>query len=104
MTTSRPAVLFDIDGTLIDSNYFHTVAWWRALLDAGEDIAMSHIHHLIGMGFDQLLQELLGEEREGLADAHAEHGHPLQAAPAGLSRAFDLIERLDDSPLARLFS
>ncbi len=32
----RPGVLFDVDGTLIDSNYLHTVAWSRALKDAGE--------------------------------------------------------------------
>ncbi|HEX2701475.1 MAG TPA: HAD family hydrolase [Acidimicrobiales bacterium] len=76
MTSTKPAVLFDIDGTLVDSNYFHTVAWWRALQEAGEDIPMSRIHHLIGMGSDQLLEELLGEEREGLSDAHARHYTP----------------------------
>ena len=51
MTSPRPAVLFDLDGTLLDTNYFHTVSWWYALREAGEDIAMSRIHPLIGMGF-----------------------------------------------------
>ncbi len=32
----RPGVLFDLDGTLVDTNYLHTLAWWRALRDAGE--------------------------------------------------------------------
>jgi HAD superfamily hydrolase (TIGR01509 family) len=73
MTDSRPAVLFDIDGTLLDTNYFHTVAWWRALQEEGEDVAMARIHPLIGMGSDQLLEDLLGEEREGLSDVHAKH-------------------------------
>ncbi|MGI8686810.1 MAG: HAD family hydrolase [Acidimicrobiales bacterium] len=95
MTSSRPAVLFDIDGTLIDSNYFHTVAWWRALRDAGEDIAMSRIHHLIGMGSDQLLQELLGEEREGLADAHAGHYAPYKPLLRAFPGASDLLEAVD---------
>ena len=73
MASSQPAILFDIDGTLIDSNYFHTVAWWKAFREAGEDMAMARIHPLIGMGSDQLLERLLGEEREGLSDLHAKH-------------------------------
>ena len=73
MSSPRPAVLFDVDGTLLDTNYFHTVSWWYALREAGEDVAMSRIHPLIGMGSDQLLQDLLGEEREGLSDIHSKH-------------------------------
>lgn len=76
MTSSGPAVLFDIDGTLIDSNYFHTISWWRALQDAGDDIAMARIHPLIGMGSDKLLDTLLGEEREGLSDVHSDYYKP----------------------------
>lgn len=92
MTSPRPAVLFDVDGTLLDTNYFHTIAWWRALRDEGEDIPMSRIHPLIGMGSDQLLEDLLGEEREGLSDVHAEYYKPykeelLHAFP----RAADLL-------------
>ena len=73
MTSTRPAVLFDVDGTLLDTNYFHTVSWWQALREAGEDIAMARIHPLIGMGSDQLLTDLLGEEREGYSDLHAKY-------------------------------
>ena len=73
MTSTRAAVLFDLDGTLLDTNYFHTVSWWQALREAGEDIAMSRIHPLIGMGSDQLLTDLLGEEREGYSDLHAKY-------------------------------
>ncbi len=76
MTSPSPAVLFDVDGTLLDTNYFHAVSWWYALREAGEDIAMARIHPLIGMGSDQLLTELLGEEREGLSDIHAKYYKP----------------------------
>lgn len=56
----RAAVLFDLDGTLVDTNYLHTVAWARALRDAGEWAPMHAIHRLIGMGGDQLVPSLLG--------------------------------------------
>lgn len=91
MTSSRPAVLFDLDGTLLDTNYFHTVSWWQALREAGEDIAMARIHPLIGMGSDQLLQDLLGEEREGLADRHAEYYKPFKSQLHAFPGAADLL-------------
>jgi phosphoglycolate phosphatase-like HAD superfamily hydrolase len=58
----RPGVLFDVDGTLVDSNYLHTLAWLRALRDAGEWAPMNAIHRLNGMGGDQLVPTLLGHE------------------------------------------
>jgi len=76
MTSSRSAVLFDLDGTLLDTNWFHTVSWWQTLQEAGEDISMSRIHPLIGMGSDQLLETLLGEEREGLGDLRSKYYEP----------------------------
>ena len=47
---ARPGVLVDLDGTLVDTNYLHTLAWSRALSDAGEWAPMYAIHRLIGMG------------------------------------------------------
>jgi HAD superfamily hydrolase (TIGR01509 family) len=58
----RPGVLFDVDGTLCDTNYLHTLAWSRALREAGEWAPMNAIHRLIGMGGEQLLPELLGHD------------------------------------------
>lgn len=55
------AVLFDVDGTLIDSSYLHTLAWWQAFRQAGHDVPMASIHRSIGMGGDQLLEHLLPE-------------------------------------------
>jgi HAD superfamily hydrolase (TIGR01509 family) len=63
MTSSLTAgILFDVDGTLVDTNYLHTLAWSRALREAGEWAPMNAIHRLVGMGGDQLLKRLLGHD------------------------------------------
>jgi len=90
-TGPAPAVLFDIDGTLVDTNWFHTLSWWRALREAGERFPMSRIHPLIGMGSDKLLTELLGEEREGLSDLHAKHYTPFKDEITAFAKAADLL-------------
>lgn len=95
MTDTRPAILFDVDGTLVDTNYLHTLAWWRALQNEGHDIAMSRIHPLIGMGSDHLLTELLGEEPEGLSDAHKEQYAPLKEDLHPFPKAADLLTEVD---------
>ncbi|MBD8045109.1 HAD family hydrolase [Arthrobacter sp. Sa2BUA2] len=59
MTEIR-GVLFDVDGTLVDSNYLHTVAWWQAFRRLDYDIPMAGIHRAIGMGGDKLIGHLLG--------------------------------------------
>jgi len=51
-------VLFDVDGTLIDSNDAHAEAWSRALIDNGLDVSVSDVRPLIGMGGDKLLPGL----------------------------------------------
>ncbi len=69
------AVLVDIDGTLIDSNALHTLAWHRAFRRLGLEVETARIHHLIGMGTDKLAPEILGEdatEEIELADTY--HG------------------------------
>ena len=57
---SRQGVIFDVDGTLIDSNYLHTRAWARAFEEAGERVPTYRIHRAIGMGSQQLVKELTG--------------------------------------------
>ncbi|MEV6595932.1 HAD family hydrolase [Actinoplanes sp. NPDC051346] len=73
MTTK--GVLFDVDGTLVDTTYLHAVAWWEALRQHDEDVPMAAIHRAIGMGSDKILDHLLGEDRdtgddEAMAAAH----------------------------------
>jgi HAD superfamily hydrolase (TIGR01509 family) len=68
------AILFDIDGTLVDSNQSHILAWQQALRDAGHEFDESTIHDQIGKGADNLVPALLPsaseEEAERLGDAH----------------------------------
>lgn len=68
------AILFDIDGTLIDSNDLHVSAWEEAFAEFGETIDRQTIHGQIGKGADMLIPTLLPEadaaERAAIADAH----------------------------------
>jgi HAD superfamily hydrolase (TIGR01509 family) len=67
--TDRPAgVLFDVDGTLVDTTYLHAVCWGEALRQAGHDVPMATVHRAIGMGSDELLDHLLGEKRDKSGD------------------------------------
>jgi HAD superfamily hydrolase (TIGR01549 family) len=61
-------VLFDVDGTLIDTTYLHTVCWAEALRGAGHKLAMADIHHGVGMGSTELLEDLLGKGRDTSED------------------------------------
>jgi HAD superfamily hydrolase (TIGR01509 family) len=56
--------VLDIDGTLVDTNYQHAIAWHRALRDHGHAVQLWEIHRHIGMGGDQLVAALIGEEGE----------------------------------------
>ncbi len=69
------AVLFDVDGTLVDSNYLNTVAWWEAFAQAGHDVQMARIHRAIGKGSDQLLGELLPADRDQASDDEIAAAH-----------------------------
>jgi HAD superfamily hydrolase (TIGR01549 family) len=62
MAALRPGVLFDIDGTLCDTNYLHIHAWRQSFLEAGADVSAARIHRMIGAGSDVLLDDLLGED------------------------------------------
>ncbi|MGO4237315.1 HAD family hydrolase [Pseudarthrobacter sp. YAF2] len=72
----RRGVLFDVDGTLIDSSYIHTMAWWGAFRQYGHDVPMAAIHQLVGMGGARLVDNLLppGRDRAEDEDIMASHG------------------------------
>ena len=76
MPTDKPTgVLFDVDGTLVDTTYLHTVSWWEALRQTDRPVPMATIHRAIGMGSDKLLDHLLGPERDRSADQKLRDAH-----------------------------
>jgi HAD superfamily hydrolase (TIGR01549 family) len=96
---TKPAAILDIDGTLVDSNYFHAVAWYRAMREHDHTLPMWRIHRAIGMGGDQMIAALLGdevEEREGdaIRDVEKERYFELIEEVQPLDGARDLIEDL----------
>jgi HAD superfamily hydrolase (TIGR01549 family) len=60
-------VVLDVDGTLVDSNYHHTLAWWHAFRDLGYDVPAWRIHRAIGMGGDRLVAAVAGDDVEASA-------------------------------------
>ena len=68
--------ILDVDGTLVDTNYHHALAWHRALHAHGHPVQMWKAHRHIGMGGDQILDALIGEE------AAAKHGDAIREAEA----------------------
>lgn len=59
-----PVAILDIDGTLVDTNYQHAIAWYRAFDRHGVTLPVWRIHRHIGMGGDQLVESLAGDEVE----------------------------------------
>jgi HAD superfamily hydrolase (TIGR01549 family) len=72
------AVIFDIDGTLVDTNYQHALAWYRAFRNEGIVIPIWQIHRAIGIGSDRVVEMLAGDEVE------AKLGESLRAAQGPL--------------------
>jgi HAD superfamily hydrolase (TIGR01509 family) len=62
-------VLVDIDGTLVDSTYHHTIAWSRAFRDHGERVPLAAIHRSIGMGSSEMLHSLIGRDDDAIAES-----------------------------------
>jgi HAD superfamily hydrolase (TIGR01509 family) len=61
----RPAAILDLDGTLVDSNYHHALAWFRALREQAIVVPVWRLHRHIGMGGDKFIAAVAGEGVEG---------------------------------------
>ncbi|MGW3247749.1 HAD family hydrolase [Streptomyces sp. NPDC001070] len=90
------AALFDMDGTLVDTNYLHVVAWWEAFRQAGYSVPMADVHRCIGMGSDHLVERLLGDARDrsgddGISAAHKALYGTYAPALTPLDGAADLL-------------
>ena len=57
------AAILDIDGTLVDTNYQHAIAWYHAFRQSGIILPIWKIHRSIGMGGDQFVPHLIGEQK-----------------------------------------
>lgn len=94
------AVLFDIDGTLVDSNYLHIDAWDRAFAEAGHPVAVWRIHRAIGMDSAMLLKRLLGDDAEPLGaavkQAHARNYSKTSDRLRPFASARELLHELSD--------
>ena len=93
--------ILDIDGTLVDTNYQHAIAWYRAFRQHGIVLPIWRIHRHIGMGGDQMVQALCDqsfEERHGDAvrEAEAECFKPMLDQVRPLDGARELLTALKD--------
>ncbi len=96
---SKPAAILDVDGTLVDSNYHHAIAWFRAFREVGLTPAIWRIHRHIGMGGDQLVAAVAGEAAEArfgddLRDAEKRLYGELLPEVCAFEGASELIEGL----------
>jgi HAD superfamily hydrolase (TIGR01509 family) len=84
VTARKPplAAILDIDGTLVDTNYHHAIAWFRAFRQHGHVVPIWRIHRHIGMGGDKLIAALLSEEVE------ERQGSDIRAAETALYLTF----------------
>ena len=93
------AALVDLDGTLVDSNYQHTLAWHRALRRYEIVVPVWRIHRHIGMGGDQFVAAITDEQVERrlgdrLRAAAAEEFSPLREECVPLAGAKELVVEL----------
>jgi HAD superfamily hydrolase (TIGR01549 family) len=100
MTDSQnSAVLFDIDGTLVDSTYHHAIAWQRAFARHDLTIPLWRVHRTIGMGGDKLVAEVAGDDVEDrlgdeLRDEWREEYLEIKGEVAPLPGAAELVHAL----------
>ncbi len=95
------AAIVDVDGTLVDTNYQHTIAWDRAFSEHGVFPAVWRIHRHIGMGGDHLVGAVAGAEVEaadgdGIRDAEKRFYDELRGEVRPFDGARELIAELKD--------
>jgi HAD superfamily hydrolase (TIGR01509 family) len=86
------AAILDVDGTLVDTNYHHAIAWYRAFAQHGVTLPLWRIHRHIGMGGDQLVAALAGERFD------SESGDDVRSAETALYMALiGEVQPLEDA-------
>lgn len=100
MTTLRPGVLLDVDGTLLDTNYLHVLAWWQAMRDAGHaEVSMAAIHRCIGIASEGLVERLLGRPDPDAVEAHSRRYDALRDKVTAFPGTADLVQACADRGL-----
>ena len=89
----QPVAILDVDGTLVDTNYQHAIAWFRALREHGAVVPVWRIHRHIGMGADQIVAAVAGKKFE------LRYGEQVRATEAELYG--ELIDEVEPLPGAR---
>ncbi|MFG2989384.1 HAD family hydrolase [Streptomyces sp. NPDC048257] len=95
------AALFDVDGTLTDTNHLHVTCWWEALRQAGHTVPMHSIHRALGLPGEDLIAHLLGDRRDKSEDDTLSAAHDTLYGTyfdrlARLDSAADLLRALDE--------
>ncbi|SHG99155.1 HAD family hydrolase [Geodermatophilus nigrescens] len=100
----RPGVLFDVDGTLLDTNYLQVLAWWQAFRDTGhDDVSMADCHRAIGIASEQLVTHLLGEDAEDaeeISETKTRRYEPLRELVSAFPRVDELLAACRERDLA----
>jgi HAD superfamily hydrolase (TIGR01549 family) len=101
-------VIFDVDGTLVDSNEAHVQAWLRAMREQGYEVSYERVRRLVGMGADNLLPNALGISKDDPAGAEInrrqaeifkqDYLSSIKAFP----KACELVSRIRDAGLKRV--
>ncbi|HZA10002.1 HAD family hydrolase [Mycobacterium sp.] len=106
MTSSAnraPAVLFDIDGTLVDSNYLHVHTWFRAFSEVGIPVEAWRIHRSIGMDGSTLVKSLSGnaddETRQQAKNLHSRYYQQTASLLRRLPGAREVLQAIVDRGL-----
>ncbi|MGW3035797.1 HAD family hydrolase [Streptomyces sp. NPDC001178] len=86
------AAVFDVDGTLVDTNHLHVATWWEAFRQAGHKVPMHAIHRSIGLGSEDLVARLLGDRRDTDQDAELSAAHK-----ALYGQYFDRLPAFEDA-------
>ncbi|MFI1102051.1 HAD family hydrolase [Streptomyces melanogenes] len=94
------AAIFDVDGTLVDTNHLHVICWWEAFRQAGHEVATHAIHRAVGLPSEDLIAHLLGEDRDKDEDADLSSTHKALYGTyferlAPIAGAADLLRALD---------
>jgi phosphoglycolate phosphatase-like HAD superfamily hydrolase len=97
---ASPAVLFDVDGTLVDSNYLHVHAWQRAFVTEDLPVEAWRIHRGIGMDGAALVNTLSDgaddDVRDRLTDGHSRYYQEMASMLRPLPGARELLHRIAD--------